>query len=496
MIEKSAPLRTSFIRNFGYSAIARVVQMIFGFLIIGYVVKSVGIEKWGILTVSVSLVNIISVLQSSISGAAGKKLTDYYVKNDIEGFNRHYLATTYLTLIVCAIVLLMVVACEFFFIFSLMSEGSEELGIVFLLTGMNVLLQILALPGLAILQATNKIEFQAKSVIFGFIIRILLVFSIFVFSKTIIVYSVILVLESLAVTLAIYFSIGIKIRIKPIPTIVPIDKTYYVGVIKFNSLNFLHNLNYVLFLQIPMLIIARKYGLVYSGYYGIGLQFYSLVRGMISPVTSALAPLFNFFRSAGDEKRLKGIYQLSSKLFSISALLILTLFQFFAADLLPLWLGDQAPELAIFVVKYSWFISIGVFFVPSAFILVTLEKLKETSLMGFSMAMLAAFILLLFKPTDYAILVIALAMSIPFFVYNLQKFIITIRILGFKSWEFVLPFVYILSVSLIVAFSEGFFNGFTFFNKILTLFVVILLSVVIINREEWKSLKQLILRSS
>jgi O-antigen/teichoic acid export membrane protein len=132
------------------------------------VIKSVGIEQWGLLTVSVSLISLLSVLQSSISGAAGKKMTDFLGKGDRDEYQRYFFATVQLTIAVCILIFFFLSGYFIFFIDSLIDSDVEALKIVFGVTSLNVLIQILSLPALAVLQSFNRIDYQSKATIFAF----------------------------------------------------------------------------------------------------------------------------------------------------------------------------------------------------------------------------------------------------------------------------------------------------------------------------------------
>jgi len=440
-------LKADFFRNIGYGAISKIAQMIFGFVIIGFVIRSVGIAQWGVLTISVSLISLLSVLQSSISGAAGKKLTDFFISKDIEGYTKYYKATIYITVLIILVIICVLSICYCFFLENLIEESISLLKIIYVLTSVNVVIQILGLPGIALLQSINRLDYHSKILFFGFIIRAILVLILFKFFKTIVVYSIILLAEVIFNTIFLYI-ITFKITgINLIPKTEKIGKEYLLNVVKFNSLNLVNNLNYIVFLQVPSIIVAKKFGLEYSGYYGIGLQLNNLLRGLVSIVGMAIMPVFNIINAKKDYNKLVQVFLIFTKIFSVLGLFVIILSFYFIEQGIYLWLKIENQNLIYFLKVFSFFIAIGISFIPSANILVTLEKLKFSSFFGLFLSILSSLIIYVFPFKSNPYVWVPIIMSIIFFLYNYQRFFLAIKFLSieFNQYKSLLYMIFVFS---------------------------------------------------
>lgn len=462
--------------------------MFAGFLIVGYVIRSVGMDQWGMLTVSVSLVSILSILQSSISGSAGKRLTDYITVGDKQEYEKYLLCTFYLTFLIVLVIFLLFLFYFVFFLNNLIDKDVNTFKSIFLLTGINVTIQVLALPGIAILQSLNRIDYQSKATIMGLIIRFCLVFTLFSCFTNIVFYSIILLMEIIFFTSFIYYIIARRTEINLVPTKKSIHWTYLIDVMKFNSLNLFNNLNYVIFLQLPAVIITKKLGLTMAGYYGVGLQINSLVRGFASVLGSAVMPIFNIFKASKNEVKLRQIFLISSKLFAYLSIVSSFFFLLFAKEFLYLWLENEDLELISFINGFFVFVAIGIFFLPNALILVTMEKLKVTSLFGFLLAISCSCLIYFFPVYDDPLRFINIFLGLFFFSYNVHRFIVSNQFLqiSIKKSIFLLISL-IIPIAFLITFSE-FDVGLQFYQKCILFILISLLSLFLFNREDWNFL--------
>ena len=489
-----SPLKTAFLRNLGFGILSKFSQMLAGFFIIGFVIKSVGIEQWGLLTVSVSLISLLSVLQSSISGAAGKKMTDFLGKGDRDEYQRYFFATVQLTIAVCILIFFFLSCYFIFFIDSLIDSDVEALKIVFGVTSLNVLIQILSLPALAVLQSFNRIDYQSKATIFAFLLRFILVFTVFIFIRNIQTYAWILLVEVLMSSVMLYFFAFKQARLRIDMSLTKIDYQYLMGIVKFNFLNLFNNLNYLIFLQVPAIIITKFFGLTMAGYYGVGLQVNGLLRGFVSVFSASLMPIFNILRVRGDRVRLSTTFLLSMKLFSLFSFTTLFFFILFSPEFLSFWLGKKDAALTEFITGFSVFINVGVFFIPSALILVTLEKLKTTSILGFFFALIGSFMVYWASNFEHSVLVLNFVMGLTFFIYNFQRFIQSVTCLELRTKD-VMPLLLYLFFPIAFLLIYRVLDLDLELGTRISLFVLFnSFSILSIKKTEWIEYKQLIFR--
>lgn len=489
-----SPLKTAFLRNLGFGILSKFSQMLAGFFIIGFVINSVGIDQWGLLTVSISLISLLSVLQSSISGAAGKKMTDFLGNGDRDEYQKYFYATVQLTIAVCLLIFFLLSCYFIFFIESLVDSDVEALKIVFAVTSLNVLIQILSLPALAVLQSFNRIDYQSKATIFAFLLRFILVFTVFISFKNIQTYAWILLIEVLMSSVLLYFFAFKQAGLRIDMGLTKIDYQYLMGVVKFNFLNLFNNLNYLIFLQVPAIIITKFSGLTMAGYYGVGLQVNGLLRGFVSIFSASLMPIFNILRVRGDKTRLIRTFVLSMKLISMFSFTTLFFFIFFSPEFLSFWLGKDDSSLIQFITGFSVFIVIGVFFIPSALMLVTLEKLKTTAILGFVFAVICSFMVYWTTNIKNSMLAFNFVMGLTFLIYNLQRFIQSVTCLGLTIKNVVPLLLYLFfPIAFLITYRKLDLD--LELGTRMSLFVILnSFSILSIKKTEWIEFRQLIFR--
>jgi len=483
-------LKKKFARNIGSGSLAKIAQSLIGFLLITYVIKSVGIEKWGILTLSVSVISLLSIIQAGISGGTSKRLSDYFYSDDFENFNKYYSGTLlviyFLVILIAAILLLY----AYFFLPSFVDEDVITLKYVFYLTTISTLLQIFKLPFIATLQALNRVDIIANIMTLGFVFRTLLVLTLFLLYKTIVMYSFILVLEfGLHVFLTRYYTKKhtgdfLKINFKEI------EISYLLEIFRFNIYNFLNSLNYVFFVQLPSLIVASRYGLTFSGYYGLGVQLNNLFRGFLNILSNAMRPVFNILKTKNKIEELKKYFNLSNKLFFIVGVGVVVLSSIFIEDILIIWLGEEVnKDLVDFIQYFLIFTAIGILFIPSALLIITFEKLKFTTFLGLFLSGLCGCILYFFDSPISHYVFVPLVITVLFLIYNLNRMVIIFKLLEMTFYNNLRLFTYtVLTAGSILAYKLNFNIG---YDSIFLILIYSLSSLFLLKKEDYHILKSL-----
>ncbi|MBB5350827.1 O-antigen/teichoic acid export membrane protein [Haloferula luteola] len=409
-------LKSDFAKNVKYAGVARLFQITSNIVILGYVVKAVGLEQWGILTYSLSVVTVLSLLQLSISAAAAKRLGDFFHARNFQAFNQYLSATIY------SIVALVGILASIFigvYISGAAShfEGDNQQAFrqVYLATATNALLQIIALPAIAVLQSQNKTHLVSKATLMGNIVRSILVFSIFPWFKEITVYSMILATESLSVLLVVWYQSVKSLHEIPVQ-LVKVSMRFVWDMLSFNLFNLLNNLVYILFIQAPVFIISHKYGNTAVGVYGLGVQLNSVIRQAISVFVVPLTAQFNVCNAKGKHNELLKIYQVSSLVFVFAAAALVVNVPY-AQWGLHKFLNVSYEELDFF----SWFIvfiAVSILHLPSSLLTVTFEKVKTTSFVGLASVTLMASVL---HYMGGEVNHVGISMALFFLIYDLYR---------------------------------------------------------------------------
>lgn len=411
-------MKSSFSKNIVYSGLSKFIQIGFNFLILGFVVKCVGVENWGLLTYSLSIVTILSIVQLSISAAAAKRLTDFYYSEQLDLFNKYFSCTIFVTLLICTLLLALFAALSLFFYYNDRSPttSSHSFLVVFIITGINSIFQILNLPFLSNLQAINRIDLISKISMYGNIFRIVLVFSAFSMFRSIEVYSMILCAECLLVLImsaAATFKYSEFINV----SLSGLDKGYIISTLSFNFYNLVNNLTYILFMQLPILVISNNFDAKLLGYYGIGIQLNSIFRQAVSVVVIPLTSLFNIDNSKSNFERLSANYNIFKYVFLMSSFIVL-LNQAWILKLMQHYVHIEA-EYADFMGNFIIFVAVSVMLIPASLLTVTFEKVKLTSFVGLFLALLSALCINYLSEDEF--LVLPLIMGTFYFLYDLVR---------------------------------------------------------------------------
>lgn len=472
-------LKKRFKQNILFGGISRVLQTLVGFFLISYVIQKVGMEQWGELTLCISTISLLSILQISISGGTSKRLSDYYYKINLREYSKYFSGTIIITVFIAIIIAILIICYDIF----ISDSGTYKL--IYYLVGLSSIFQLLNLPFISIFESLNLTQKNSQITSYGLIFRTLLVITLFQLTPTISTYTAILVAENVFIFfLLFYFVFRNHKRIIRF-SFEGITIKYLSGILSFNFFNLINSINYVLFIQLPGIIVAKKFGLRFSGYFGIGVQLNNLFRGFVSILINALSPIFNILNAKEKSNELSLYFILTTKFFIVLAILLATGSIFYTPLFLTLWLGESSIELNGFISMYLIFTSVGIAFIPAALMIVTLERLKFTSLFGFILSITLPIFIYYFNFGKLYYFLVPIVICLFFLIYNLQRIIISFNILKINSTEIFKIFIYItLSTLSIYIFNEQTPPIYRFNGIFATIFILIF-SIFLFSKKEF-----------
>jgi hypothetical protein len=182
------------------------------------------------------------------------------------------------------------------------------------------------------------------------------------------------------------------------------------------------------------------------------------------------------------------------KLFSLFSFTTLFFFILFSPEFLSFGLGKNDAMLTEFITGFSVFIVVGVFFIPSALMLVTLEKLKTTAILGFIFSLICSFMVYWVSNFEHSVLALNFVMGLIFFTYNLQRFIQSATCLELRIKNVVQLLLYLFSPIAFLLIYRVLDLDLELGTRI-SLFVLFnSFSILSIKKTEWIEYKQLIFR--
>jgi O-antigen/teichoic acid export membrane protein len=318
------------------------------------ILKALGVENFGIYTLTIGFVGMLSFLNWSLSSS-----TQRYIGHAIGAKNFDRLKTIFSTALVIhliyGIALLVIIGIVgFFFVDEVLNipQGKlNETKQVMLAVGGITFITIVSIPFLGVLRA--KENFTAISVIgvteslLKLVIAVLLVF--IAGGDKLILYSVLL-LTITAIVFILYFIIVSK-KYKEIS----ISLSHYDGLLVKEMMSFF---SWSLFGAIAIMsrnqgvqvLINIFFGVVKNAAYGIAMQINAAMAILSQGVLGSISPQIVKSAGAGDTKRMIYLMRTMSKfaIFSVSIAAIPLFFQ--CATILDLWL-DEVPNGSVIYVQ-------------------------------------------------------------------------------------------------------------------------------------------------
>ena len=457
-------LSRRFATNITYGIGQRFIQIIVGVYVLGYVVRKLGTEEWGLVVLSTSIVTIMSFVQLSVSAGLGKRLNEFRACGDVAQFKAYFSVGVILSVVLSTVVGLLIVAAitVFWPLFAVPDHYTMEGRIVLGAIGGSIIFNVLALPSIACLQAAHRIDIHAKSESLSLLLRSAMVVILFEYttpSASTYAYAV------LITGLIAFLQLWIWVRLN-----MPEARIEFHGVtrgrvrelVSFNLLNALGTVNYILFMHVPAFVMRHDLHLV--GLYGIALQVNNIVRGFFFSGYSALLPLMVTLNSKKDSKRLMDVFAVSTKFFVASSVIVWVWLSIVGPDVLALWLGNKQDlsDLIYALPVLVMVTSMAIGTMPAAALVVTRERLNVTQpIGGLLVVAMAASLFVVVEPSVLS--KVAALQALFFGLYCLSQTVVAVRCLRVDSllaaWDFVIrPVIPGLLAGSVLLFGRGVAN--------------------------------------
>lgn len=336
-----------FVLNASLGLVGKLAHLAASVFLVAYVLRHLGLERFGLVVTSATMVAFLGLIQSGAAAGLGRQFNLLLSRGDFASLSRHYSAGVVLSCLVAGLIgvglaLLLTLLWGWTGIPSTLGgEGRTVLG---LLGGASIL-TCLALPAVACLQAAHRIDIIEKAQLAGVLVRVAGTLTLFeVWGPGADRYALVLLIEQ-----ALVSGVAVMARCRQLPEVKfrrgDVDRSLLREVAGFNALNLVANINYVAFMQVPALLLARCEGLAVAGLYGVGLQLNNLIRGLLQPVVGALAPVATSLHATDRSDASAKLFLLTTKCFTAAAALLWTFFCFLGDAMLALWLRRDVGPL-------------------------------------------------------------------------------------------------------------------------------------------------------
>lgn len=404
------------VSNLRASLFLRVFQFLSSFFVVAYVIKVVGIEQWGILTLSLSLITALSFLQSGFSAGVSRDLSGYYYKGEKSNYSNLMNNVIVLSLGIVFLIVIINVVFYLFFNNTFILFNDDNI-LVYILIATSVLFQVLQIPFMASFQSINKIDTIEYLNIISILFRVVLVFSLFLLVGSILVYAFILFLENLLRLISMIILLrnedgllsfkGFTLKVK---------KEEIISILKVNSFIIINGLNYLILVQLTVVSLNTFYSLEMIGYFGIALQINSLIRSAAGLLSKSMAPIFNILRAKNKLDELREIYHFSHQLFNFIGGSLLIFMVLIGNKLYMSMINIQTYNLLFLLNNFSWFILFGVLSIPITNLLVTIDKIKKPALISLFLTLVYLASINLYDFGESAYFMLPMLLGISYFL--------------------------------------------------------------------------------
>ncbi len=475
-----------FVANVLYGLGGRTIQVGVNIFLIGYVIRRLGEEQWGLVVVAITTASLLSLIHAGAAAGISKRLNTFLTRGEPEQFREHYSAGIALCLGMALIIVLGLLAVLFAFWSwfnvppALSSEGRRTFGAI----GAAIVCTTLSLPLVASLQAAHRVDVREKLASVGLLLRAVLVVVLF---ETTGPRASTYAHAFLVVNILMFLGSWLWVR-RNLPearfSLHALSWSLLRRMLTLNILVQLQHLNYVVFMQAPTLVLLHTpEGLVAAGLYGIALQLMTLTRMVFAVGTGAIQPVAFSLESTGRTEELRWVFSTSTKVFcAISVVIWLWLFVL-AEPLFALWLNRDVDPL---IRALPWLIgasTIASIALPSASLVIALDKVALPAIAGLVLAslMIVALVWTIARTPAEPLMAVGVLLLVFFGTYKIFRFFIVTRALHLSAPRAVLdmvvrPALAAMGAGLVlwVAYALG------FAHSILQLLVVTLLAGIVL----------------
>ena len=335
--------------NVGANFVSFGAVLVVGLWYTPYLIRHLGVEVYGLIPLSNSIVSYLNLVGIAISGSVGRFIAADLARGDPEAASRT--ASTFFGIALAVIT----VVCPLGYVFSWFSprifnvpSGSEGglRAIMFALI-LAFLLGLVSNIFDAALWAKSRFDIRAGVDLLGMIIRtsaLVLLFTLIRPSLTFVAAAIVLGwVTSMFTTMKASSMVAPEVRV----SLRLIDRRMISTLLNTGAWLLVIQAGSLLLIQMDLVLINLMLGPAAGGKYAPNLQWVTLLRTTALMVNSVLGPAFVNFYATGDHAGTSRVCRQSMKFLGLMAALIAGVLLGFAQPLLRVWLGkafvDNAP---------------------------------------------------------------------------------------------------------------------------------------------------------
>ena len=430
------------------------VNLIIGFFISPYIVKRLGVEANGFISLANTFITYANLVTIALNSMAGRFITIAIHKDDYEKANRYYNAVFGGNLIIAAVLVIPAIICiiKLEYLINIPLNLIMDVKILFAIIFLGYFIGVV-LPNWATATfATNRIYLQSISSLQSNILRIVCILGLFVvFSPKI--YYVAVASLICTIYMAVYNwyyhkkllpELNIKIRY--------FDWIYVKELIFSGIWNTINQAGQILLSGLDLLIANLFVGATLMGSLSLAKTIPNIIIGLAGTLTSIFMPTLTIDYAHNDKIGLKRNLKKSMKLTGVLLTIPLTILIIYGVEFYSIWVPSEDAKL---LQSLSILTCFGLVFMSGSYCLfnvfTVVNKLKINAiLLLLSGAFSTGIVLILMKTTKLGVFAIAGVSSCVNLVRNLLYTVpFAAKYLGFK-WNTFFPEVLSSFISVLI----------------------------------------------
>lgn len=388
-----------------------ILLMFVGLYASRVLLRTLGVEDYGLYNVVGSIVTMFSFLNATLSTSTQRFLNIELGKNDTDSVKKVFSCSLLLHLILVAIVLLLAETAGFWYVMEklVIPPGRETAALfVYQFSVISICIQIIQLPFMSTIIAHERMNIYAYVSIYEGLAKLGILFAIQVLPyDNLILYALLLLCVQISV--ALIYNIYCHKHFKEARFHIYYERDLFRNMLGFSGWNIIGNLAAVCNSQGLNMVMNAFFGTAINAARGIAFQVHGLVQQLIGNFQLAVKPQVIKYYAAGQKEEMTNLVFNAAKYSAFLVIIATVPLMLEIRPVLRLWLGDY-PEYTVIFAQLILFRSIISSMTGNIVMVVHASGyLKNVGLFSGS-------ILLLVLPASYFLLKLGFPPYIPFVI--------------------------------------------------------------------------------
>lgn len=340
------------VRNVGYNFLAQVWFIVLPLATSPFIVRHLGVEKYGVLSLATAIVGYLAVLDMGMGTATIKYIADHYSQRDYQSISKVVGTSIVIYSGLGLLGTLLIAACAKLVVTHLLHVPVELVSltlVVFYISSFGFLVNMPLTVFNSIPNALQRFDILVRqNLVLGTlaILSQVLLLSLGYSLKAIVAVNVAISLLGIGIFVAIARRLLPEVSFRPI-----FDRATARQILGFSTLKVFSVISGQIVFQLDKVLIAAFLPLSSVSYYVIPLGLAQRIISVIPNITTAVFPAVSEYRN--DRPRLLDLYVRASKGVLVLVLPIAVVLFVFAERILGLWMGQDFVANSSTTLRYQ-----------------------------------------------------------------------------------------------------------------------------------------------